>query len=101
MNKLLVGADVVLLIVSIWKYSRMPSEIPLFYSRAWGEDQIVDAWYLILLPVFMHIFFFTNQYLYEKYFEKQGISPVLLTVVNTVVIVSFSTITLKILFLVT
>lgn len=48
----------VLIIVSIWRF--LPPEIPLFYSRPWGSDQLVDYPAIITLPAVCLIVFFTN-----------------------------------------
>ena len=32
-----------------WKY--LPPEVPLLYSRPWGEDQLVSPYFLWLIPL--------------------------------------------------
>ena len=39
-----------LLIYSL-NYIHLPSQIPLFYSLAWGEDQLVSLSQFIILPL--------------------------------------------------
>lgn len=31
-------------------YRKLPPEIPLFYSRPWGELQLASPWLLLILP---------------------------------------------------
>jgi hypothetical protein len=36
------------LILFFWK--KLPPEVPLFYSRPWGKEQLVNPRFLFLLP---------------------------------------------------
>ena len=47
-----------LLIIFGWKF--FPSEIPLFYSRPWGQEQLVKPLALFILPGLGLIIFFLN-----------------------------------------
>ena len=48
----------VLLIVIVWSF--LPPQIPFFYSRPWGEEQLVHPSYLFILPGLGLIVFFIN-----------------------------------------
>lgn len=48
----------ILIIVSIWRF--LPPEIPLFYSRPWGKDQLVNYPGIIVLPIIYLVVFFAN-----------------------------------------
>lgn len=48
----------ILIIVSVWRF--LPPEIPLFYSRPWGKDQLVNYPGIIILPAICLIVFFAN-----------------------------------------
>ncbi len=48
----------VLIIVSVWRF--LPPEIPLFYSRPWGKDQLVNYPGIIILPAICLIVLFAN-----------------------------------------
>lgn len=41
----------------IFNFSRLSPEVPLFYSRPWGEEQLALNWQLGILP-FLALFFF-------------------------------------------
>ncbi len=41
---------IIQLIIVIISFSKLPSKIPLFYSRPWGKAQLADSTYLFLLP---------------------------------------------------
>lgn len=34
-----------------WKWNALPIRVPLWYSRAWGEDQLAHPLWLLVLPV--------------------------------------------------
>ncbi len=38
------------LMVIYWK--SLPPEVPLLYSRPWGQDQLVSPYFLIIPPIF-------------------------------------------------
>lgn len=101
MNKLLIGADILMVAVFAWKFNSFPQQIPLLYSRPWGEPQIVEFWYIALLPILMHSIFFFNIFIAKKYFKTEEIFQKLFMAANIFTIVGFTGIVLKIIFLVT
>jgi hypothetical protein len=100
MIKLLIGADVLMAAIFAWKFQSLPEQIPLLYSRPWGEPQIVDFWYIALLPVLMHLFFFLNNILAKKYFTSEEIIQKIFQAMNIFFILTFTGLFLKIIFLV-
>ncbi|MDD3532305.1 MAG: hypothetical protein PHR64_00545 [Candidatus Shapirobacteria bacterium] len=32
-------------------YQKLPPQVPLFYSRPWGEAQLASPWFLLALPL--------------------------------------------------
>ncbi len=98
---LLLGADVILAGVFAWKFMTLPEQIPLFYSRPWGEPQIVDYWYILMIPILMHLFFFLNMYLSKRYFKNEQFLQQLFRIANICIVIGLSSIFLKIIFLVT
>ena len=101
MLKLLIGVDVLLAGLFAWRYQYMPDQIPLLYSRPWGESQIVDYWYIFLLPICMHLFYFVNSYISKKFFVGETVAPKIFNVATMILIGLFSLLFIKILFLVT
>ena len=51
-------AALILTIVSVWRF--LPPEIPLFYSRPWGKDQLVNYPGIVIFPIICLIVFFAN-----------------------------------------
>lgn len=101
MNKLLIGADVLMLGLFALKFNVFPQQIPLLYSRPWGEPQIVEFWYIMLIPVLMHLFYFFNLFIAKKYFHSEELFQKLFMAANISIIVAFTGVFLKIIFLVT
>ncbi len=100
MIKLLFGADVLMIIAFILKLNKLPPQIPLFYSQTWGEDQLTDTWLIFLLPVFLNLLFFLNNYLYKKYFSGNELVKKIFYYLNLFLISGFTLIFIKIIFLV-
>jgi len=48
-----------------------PPEIPLFYSRVWGEGQVASKWEILLLPVLMNVAFFVSSWFAKKKFATE------------------------------
>ncbi len=101
MIKLLIGADVLMAAVFAWKFQSLPEQIPLLYSRPWGEPQIVEYWYIALLPILMHIFYFLNNLIVKKFFATEELLQKEFKVMNVFFIIAFTALFLKIIFLVT
>ncbi|NTU46627.1 hypothetical protein HGA88_03290 [Candidatus Roizmanbacteria bacterium] len=64
----LVAADLLMAFAFVMRFSHLPPQIPLFYSRAWGEDQLGDMWFLFLPVLFLHVFVFLNTAIFQRFF---------------------------------
>lgn len=100
-HRLLIGVDIVLIALLALQYRFLPEQIPLLYSRPWGEAQIVDYWYILLLPILMHVFYFTNQFLSFRFFHDDSLPSRVFSTATTIIILVFALIFIRILFLVT
>lgn len=101
MLKILIGADVIMALLFAWKYQYFPEQIPLFYSRPWGEAQIADYWYIALLPLLMHVFYATNVYVGRKLFTHQKLPTKIFTISTIISIAVFTALFIRIVLLVT
>lgn len=45
------GGIILSLVLIVFYLSKIPPEVPLFYSRIWGAEQLAPKGYLLLLPV--------------------------------------------------
>jgi len=60
------------LILFFWR--RLPPEVPLFYSRPWGKEQLTTPWSFFILPALSLIVFLINlifSYLINKSFPEK------------------------------
>jgi len=77
MRSLTIAVLVGQILVILFSWQTLPSELPLFYSRPWGKEQLATPWWLFLLPLLSLLVFLINlAFLYlliNKYFsEKEG-----------------------------
>ncbi len=56
-NLLLTAGQAIFLTIN---FSRLPPQVPLFYSQPWGEPQLASPGLLFLLPGFSFLFFLLN-----------------------------------------
>ncbi|MBI4008904.1 hypothetical protein HY357_01610 [Candidatus Roizmanbacteria bacterium] len=98
---LLIFGNALMIVAIIFKFNRLPPQIPLFYSRALGEDQLADIWMIVLLPLFMNAFYLTNKFLLRRYFQEQILIKDLFYFLNLFITASFTLIFIKIIFVVT
>lgn len=101
MIRLLIAADVIMAAVFAWKFQQLPEQIPLFYSHPWGEPQIADYWYIVILPILMHTIILLNSYIVKKYLSEDNLFKKTFKIMNIFFIIIFTSIFLKIIFLVT
>jgi hypothetical protein len=47
----------------VWRWNRMPPLVPLWYSRAWGVDQLAPPIWLFLLPLAGIFWYFINLFI--------------------------------------
>jgi hypothetical protein len=97
---LLVG-DVLMTIVFLWRLNHLPPQIPLFYSRPWGEDQLADTWMLVFPPLLLNLLIVLNNYLYKKFFLGNILVKRIIDYVSIFLVVSFTVIFIRIILLVT
>lgn len=91
----------ILSVVFIFKINRLPPQIPLFYSKADGDEQIVDSFMIFLLPFFSSFIVAINHFIFAKYFSENKFVVTVIYYVDLLVILLASFIFLRILFLIT
>lgn len=101
MPLMLLSANILMFLTFLFKSGTLPPQIPLFYSRPQGEFQLTEWWYIFLIPVLMNGLFFLNTFLYAKFFEGNDFVKIFIRYFKIFLIVSFSLIYLKIIFLIT
>lgn len=94
-------ADVIVAAIVFFLYNRLPPQLPLFYSRPWGEAQLGDLWMLGIIVVLAHGFYFVNIFISKRFFKGEKFIASLLRIVNLSIITVSSLIVIKIVLLVT
>ena len=96
----LIIADLLMVAAFGIQFTKLPPQIPLFYSQLWGESQLADLWYIALIPIFLHVLVFLNSYIYRRFFWQDHTVKNIIKYMNFIVIGSFTAIFLKIVFLI-
>ena len=96
----LLGANFMMILAVIFKLGRIPPQIPLFYSRPEGELQLSEWWFIFLIPILLNSLYALNKFLVKKYFAENAFVKTFAYYFNIFLIVSFTLIFLKIIFLV-
>lgn len=65
--------------IIIFSYPKLPPEIPLFFSRPWGESQLVQPLLLIILPVFSLVILIVNSLIASMFLDKETFLSQILT----------------------
>jgi len=100
MMYLLFIIDLGIALASYFLYSKMPTEIPLFYSKPWGAEQIVPINYIIILPFLLHFFVILNDFLAKKLFKHNKFIKNIVIWVNISLVLFFIGAFAKVIFLV-
>lgn len=58
-------------LIIIFTLSFLPSQVPLFYSRPWGEEQLAHPLYLFILPLANLVIFILNSILLSFIGKKE------------------------------
>lgn len=93
-------ADIIMIAATALSYNKLPPQIPLYYTHPWGEDQLADIWFIAVIPILLHIFFFINNWLKNKYIAKETFPEKLFNVCNIFLIIAFTFVYLKIVLLI-
>lgn len=70
-------------------WSRIPPQVPLFYSRTWGEQQLASKTELLLLPSLTFSIFLFHFFLALKFFSKEPLLVRILMVASAVLAFAF------------
>ncbi len=87
---ILIAAQLTIIIVF---FTKLPPQVPLFYSRPWGQTQLTSPINLFLLPGFSSTIFLLNSFLASLFIEKKKFYSYCLSWVSTI-FTFFSLITL-------
>ena len=97
----LILANLIMLGVLLLRFNLLPPQIPFFYSKPPGEDQLADTWIILLLPALMNFLYILNNFIYRKYFKQNDLLKKIFYYLNLFIIISFTLILIKIIFVIT
>jgi hypothetical protein len=97
---LLIAANLIMIGAFAFFSRHLPNQIPLFYSQAWGEDQLGDLWMIFILPLTMNFFYIFNQTIRRRFFNNNDFVKKIFYYINLFIIFAFTFTFLKIIFLV-
>lgn len=92
---------IIVMTVFTAKIRNLPPQIPLFYSRLEGNDQIADLFMIFLLPLLSFLIVQTNSFITKRYFRDNPFVSKVTYYINLSVICLIMFIFLRIIFLVT
>lgn len=101
MTYFLLAGNFLMLTGFILRLSRLPPQIPLLYSKPWGEDQLVDLWLIFTMPFILNLFVFLNNFIVKKYFTDNFLIKKIIYYFNLFLIFTLTFAFLRIIFLVT
>jgi len=81
LNIILVLAQIILI---IWFFKDLPPEIPLYFSRPWGEPWLASAPSIILLPLFSILVILINYSLAVFYYQNKSLLAKLLVIFSCI-----------------
>ncbi|MCX7880894.1 MAG: hypothetical protein N2482_00050 [Patescibacteria group bacterium] len=96
----LICANLIIFLIFILKINRLPPQIPLFYSKLWGEDRLADLWMIFFLPFFLNFFVFINNFVSKKFFKENPLIQKILSYLNLFLIIVVPLIFIKIITLI-
>lgn len=88
-------------LVTVINYRHLPPQVPLFYSHPTAGTQIVDTWYLALLPILSIVLVVCNSLFLQRFVRGESLGEYIIYISNLVVIVSLSYIYIQIILLIT
>lgn len=98
---LLIAGNLLMGLTFLFNFNRLPPQLPLFYTRPWGEEQLVDSWVIIMIPVFANMAVFLNDYLYKRYFLGNMLVKRISDFLSIFLFLTFTLIFVKVIFLIT
>lgn len=86
------------LIAAVWQ--SLPPQLPLFYSRPWGEEQLTSPIGLLLLPGLSSLIMLVNLFLPTLVPQQERLTTQILTSASTIFSLACLLTLIKIVFLV-
>ncbi|OGG13264.1 hypothetical protein A3D77_05365 [Candidatus Gottesmanbacteria bacterium RIFCSPHIGHO2_02_FULL_39_11] len=69
-------------VILVIKYPFIPSQIPLFYSRPRGVDQLGDSRSLLIIPLFSLLILIIHIFLSSKYYRTEKLASYFIGIIS-------------------
>ena len=99
MLNLLITGNILMIVTFVLRLNALPPQIPLFYSRAIGENQLTDTWVIFLIPLILNLLYIINGFLFKKFFLGNDLIKKIFDYLNILLIVGFTFIFIRIILL--
>ena len=100
-NKFILALFVLSICILIWKWRSLPPQVPIWYSRPWGESQLTSPYWLLILPITSILLYAINVFISVAITSEYLIFTQMLFLSSLMVSVLSFVDLLKILFLIT
>ena len=97
----LIVCNIIMFGVLLLNFNHLPPQIPLFFSRPWGEDQLADTWLVLVLPFLLNVLYFINLSLYKRFFSGNDFVKKIVDYLNVFLMITTTSIFVKIITLIT
>ena len=94
------GSLVVMALVTAFKFTSLPPEIPLLYSLPGTSTQVVDVYWIAVIPIISFAFIVINHILARRVFKGDLFVRKVTYIANISIILFFTYIYIKIVFLI-
>jgi len=97
---ILLTCNLLMITSFLLRFSTLPPQIPLFFSKIAGEEQLGDTWMIFILLILANFFYFINNYIVRRFFSQNEFVKTTLKFVNIFIVVSLTLIFVRIIFLI-
>lgn len=77
--RLSLGLNIVLILIIIAFFFRLPPQIPLFYSRPWGTSQLASSYFLIVIVALSLLVLIINTLLASAFYARERLISSVIT----------------------
>ncbi len=70
-------------LIILWKWNRLPPQVPLFYSLPRSNDMLGSKSQILLLPLFSLVFYILNLLFSLYIYDKEKLAAIFLTLVGS------------------
>lgn len=99
--KVYILSSIIVLVTYLWRFKRLPPQIPLYYSRPAGEENLANNYMIFIIPFLATLFIIINSFISKKKYAENELLQNVIYTVNLCLIIVSSLIFIRIIFLMT